>query len=62
VEKDWLLLRVWVVGLVGGHFVIERALSAYSTQGPGIGMAYLGSLMLEFAVLIVGSVFVKIKF
>jgi len=42
--------------------VIERALSAYSTQGPGIGMAYLGSLMLEFAVLIVGSVFVKIKF
>lgn len=58
VEKNGLLLRVWIFGLLGGHFVLEKALSAYSNQGPGIGMGYLGGLMLEFAVLIIGSVVV----
>lgn len=62
VEKNWLLLRVWICGLVGGHLVIERALRAYSEQGPGIGMGYLAGLMLEILVLIAGSIFVKIRF
>lgn len=62
IEKNWLLLRVWICGLIGGHFVIERALRAYSEQGPGIGMGYLAGLMLELIVLIIGSVIVKIKF
>ncbi|MBL7810335.1 MAG: hypothetical protein JNN28_21105 [Saprospiraceae bacterium] len=60
VEKNWLLLRVWVVGIVGGHLVMEKALSAYSNQGPGIGMGYLAGMMLLFLVLVVGSVVVKI--
>jgi hypothetical protein len=60
VEKNWLLLRVWIVGLVGGHFVLEKALSAYSTQGPGIGMGYLAGLMLLFFILVLGTVVVKI--
>ena len=62
VEKNWLLLRVWIVGLVGGHFVLEKAVSAYGKQGPGIGMAYLAGLLFIFIILIVGSIFIKIKF
>ena len=62
VEKNWLLLRVWMVGLVGGHFVIEKTFSAYSNPGPGSGMGYLVALMFEFIVLVAGSIFVKIKF
>jgi hypothetical protein len=58
IEQDWLLLRVWVSGLLGGHFVLEKALAAYSNQGPGIGMGYLGGLMLEIAFLVLGSVVV----
>ncbi len=62
VEKDWLLLRVWVFGLLGGHFVLEKALSAHSKQGPGIGMGYLAGLILLFIGLVAGSVFIKIWF
>ncbi len=61
-EKNWLLLRVWIFGLIGGHFVLEKALSAYSNQGPGIGMGYLAGLMLLFGFLIAGSIFIKLKF
>ncbi|MBC7569934.1 MAG: hypothetical protein H7319_09405 [Spirosoma sp.] len=62
VEKNWLLLRVWIFGLLGGHLVLEKALSAYSTQGPGIGMGYLAGLILLLVFLVVGSIFIKIKF
>ncbi len=62
VEKNWLLLRVWIFGLVGGHFVLEKALSAYSTQGPGIGMGYLAGLIFLFIALVAGSIFIKIRF
>jgi len=62
VEKDWLLLRVWVLGIVGGHFVLEKTFSAYSNQGPGAGMGYLVAMILEFVVLVVGSIIVKIRF
>ena len=62
VEKNGLLLRVWIVGLVGGHFVLEKTVSAYGKQGPGIGMAYLAGLLFIFILLIAGSIFIKIKF
>lgn len=62
VEKNWLLLRVWIVGLIGGHFVLEKALSAYSNQGPGIGMGYLAGLIFLFVLLVVGSIIIKIIF
>lgn len=61
-EKNGLLLRVWIFGLIGGHLVLEKALSAYSNQGPGIGMGYLAGLMLIFIFLILGSILVSIKF
>ncbi len=62
VEKDWLLLRVWVLGIVGGHFVLEKALGAYSNQGPGVGMGYLAGILFIFVFLVIGSIFVKIRF
>lgn len=62
VEKNWLLLRVWIFGLLGGHLVLEKALSAYSKQGPGIGTGYLAGLILLFVFLVAGSIFIKIKF
>jgi hypothetical protein len=62
VEKNGLLLRVWVFGLLGGHLVLEKALSAYSTQGPGIGMGYLSGLIFIFVGLVAGTIFIKIWF
>ena len=62
VEKNWLMLRVWIACLVGGHYAIEKALSAYSSQGPGVGMGYLAGMLLIIGFLTVGSIIVKIKF
>lgn len=62
VEKRWLLLRVWLACILGGHFVLEKIMSAYSTQGPGIGMGYLVGLILLVFWLILGTIVVLIKF
>jgi hypothetical protein len=62
VVKDWLLLRVWLVSLVVGHFALEKVMGAYSNQGPGIGMAYIMGMMFLGFVLVVGTVVVKMKF
>jgi hypothetical protein len=60
VEKNWLLLRIWIVGIIMGHVVLETILKAYSTQGPGIGMGYLAGILLLFIILVVGSIVVKL--
>lgn len=60
VEKNWLLLRIWIVGIIIGHVVLETILNAYSTQGPGIGMGYLAGILLLFMTLVVGSIVVKL--
>lgn len=62
VEKNWLLLRVWIVGIIGGHYTMEKVMSAYSDQGPGIGTAYILGMICLFMVLLAGSIFIKIKF
>lgn len=62
VEKNWLLLRVWIAGILGAHYVFNKALSAHSVQGPGIGMGYLAGMIYTFCILIGGSIFVKIRF
>ena len=62
VEKNWLLLRVWVAGVFGSHYALEKGLGAYSEQGPGIGTAYMVGMSLVFFALIAGSIFVKIRF
>ncbi|MEZ4960716.1 MAG: hypothetical protein R2830_12920 [Saprospiraceae bacterium] len=58
VEKNWLLLRVWIACILGGHYALEKAMSAYSTQGPGIGMGYLAGMLLLIMILIAGTVVV----
>jgi len=62
VEKSWLLLRVWAACIVGGHFVLEKVMGAYSEQGPGIGTAYLVGMILQVFLLMVGTVIILIKF
>jgi hypothetical protein len=62
VVRDWMLLRIWIVGLVGGHFVLSRSLLAHSEQGPGVGTAYMMGMGFAFFVLIAGSIWAVIKF
>jgi hypothetical protein len=62
VEKNWLLLRIWIAGIIMGHFVLETMLASYSQQGPGIGMGYLAGIILLFILLVVGSIIVKLVF
>lgn len=61
VEKRWLLLRVWIAGLVGGHYVLDRVMRAYSEQGPGIGTAYIMGMIFVFVALVTGSVVVRFR-
>ena len=62
VEKQWLLLRVWVACLIGGHLVLEKVMTAYSEQSPGIGMAYIMGITCQMVALIAGSIYVQIRF
>jgi hypothetical protein len=58
----WFLLRMWIVGIIGSHYVLSRSLDAHSEGGPGIGTAYMMGMIIVFFVLIACSVFVLIKF
>ncbi len=62
VAKNWLLVRIWITGIIMGHFVLETLLSSYSQQGPGIGMGYLAGMLLLFVLLVIGSIIVKLVF
>jgi len=61
VEKDWLLLRVWVAGILGGHFVLEKTISMNQTQNSGTGMGYLAGMLFLIVFLIGGSVVLAVK-
>lgn len=62
VIKDWMLLRIWIVGIIGGHFVLNRSLNAHSEGGPGVGTAYIMGISFIIIILIIGSIWAKIKF
>jgi len=62
VVRDWMLLRIWIVGLIGGHYILTKCLQAYTEQGPGIGTAYIMGMGLLIFVLVAGSIWVKVKF
>ncbi|HZV71190.1 MAG TPA: hypothetical protein VFG10_16665 [Saprospiraceae bacterium] len=62
VLRPWLLLRIWIVGIIGGHLVLSRSLQAHSEQGPGVGTAYIMGMGFMFIMLIIGSIFAKIRF
>ena len=59
---SWLLLRIWIVGIVGSHYVIDKSLSAHSEGGPGVGTAYMIGMAIVFVMLIAGTIFAVIKF
>ncbi len=61
-EHNWLLLRVWIAGLFGAHYALEKALKAHTEQGPGVGTAYIMGMIFVIIMLIVGSIFIKLKF
>lgn len=60
--RDWMLLRIWIVGILGGHFLLNRSLNAHSEGGPGVGTAYMMGIILVFIMLVIGSIWAKIKF
>jgi hypothetical protein len=62
VIHSWLLLRIWIACLIGGHFVLNRSLLAHSEQGPGVGTAYMMGIILLFVPLIIGTIWARIKF
>lgn len=62
VTRDWMLLRIWIAGIIGGHLVMSRSLLAHTEQGPGAGMAYMLGMGILFVALGVGSIWAKIKF
>ncbi|HUR30715.1 MAG TPA: hypothetical protein VMZ69_04740 [Saprospiraceae bacterium] len=62
VIHKWLLLRIWIVGIIGAHYVLSRSLEAHSEGGPGVGTAYIMGMGIVFFMLIAGTIFVLIKF
>ena len=60
--REWMLLRIWIVGILGGHFVLNRSLNAHSEGGPGVGTAYMMGIIFIFIILVIGSIWAKIKF
>ncbi|MBO0947717.1 hypothetical protein [Fibrella forsythiae] len=62
VEKRWLLLRFWIAGVLGGHIVLATGMAAHSQQDPDGEKAYLAGMVLVVFVLLVGSLYVQIRF
>jgi hypothetical protein len=62
VPHKWLLPRLIIAGILGTHFVLNRALLAHSEQGPGVGTAYMMGIIFMIVVLAIMSVWALIKF
>ena len=62
VIHKWLLLRIWIAVIFGGHYVLTKSLNAHSEGGPGVGTIYMMAIGGVIVMLIVGSIFVWIKF
>jgi hypothetical protein len=61
VIRPWLLLRIWIACVIGGHYMLDKSLSAHSEQGPGVGTAYMMGMGFIFIVLIIGSIWAAFK-
>ncbi|MDQ3017811.1 MAG: hypothetical protein M3R25_13955 [Bacteroidota bacterium] len=57
----WMLLRMWVAGIIGAHLVLSKSLAAHSEGGPGVG-TYIMGMGFALFMLIAGTVFALIKF
>lgn len=60
VHKNFLFLRIWVICIFAGHHILETLTSAYSQQGPGIGMGYLAGMLFMIIALMAGSIMVAV--
>jgi hypothetical protein len=54
-------LRVWVAGILGGHFVLEKTISLNQLPNSGTGMGYLAGMIFLIVFLIGGSVVLTVK-
>lgn len=59
-ERNWLLVRLWIAGIIGGHLALSKGLAGYSDQGPGIGTAWMVGVGLLIPALIGGTILVKL--
>ncbi|MDQ3141432.1 MAG: hypothetical protein M3Q56_04200 [Bacteroidota bacterium] len=57
-----MIYRIWVASLVGSHWVLDKGFRAHSEQGPGVGTAYIIGIILAIVVLIIVTIFVKLRF
>jgi hypothetical protein len=62
VIRPWLLPRLWLAGIVGGHFVLSKALIAHSEQNSGVGTAYIMGMIILIVALIGCTIWAVIKF
>lgn len=60
--RSFLLIRIWLAAIIGGHFLIEKALDSHTTQGPGVGTAYIMGMIYGLIILSLLSVVKLLKF
>ena len=61
VNKDWLLLRVWVASILGGHYTLYKIINASPIQNSGTGMGYLAGMIFLIVFLMAGSIGMALK-
>lgn len=61
VPKGYLLLRIFIASIIGGHYVFTYCASSHTVGGPGAGMIYIVGLCFTLVFLLIASV-VKLFF
>lgn len=61
-KLGWLILRYWIVSVIGCHYILDKGLSQHTTGGPGVGTAYIMGMIFAFVGLLAGTIFAVIKF
>ncbi len=62
VVYSWMLLRMWLAGLVGAHYVLDRGMNAHTEQGPGVGTAYIMGMLFVICMLFICSLYILSRF
>lgn len=60
--RSFLLIRIWLVAMIGGHLILEKALETHTAQDPGVGTAYIMGMIYGFIILGLLSVIKFLKF
>ncbi len=63
VPRQYLMLRIVVISLIGSHFVLDDIVQAHTKGGPGAGMIYIAGFFLTIvaigAVAVIKAVFIR---